>query len=842
LQPLKKRHPANPSTETHSPGYIAVTRWFTDRSWQPFPFQQQTWQAYLSGQHGLLNAPTGSGKTMALWMPCLAEYINRYPEDYRKPRKNGLQILWITPLRALAKDIRLAMQTACDELEIPWRVAVRTGNTSSSERQKQQKSMPECLITTPESLHILLSQKGGAQYFESLRAVIIDEWHELLGSKRGVQTELALSRIRQVTHLPLKVWGISATIGNLEQALEVLVGKNAENLVIIRAEIEKRMQIHAVLPDDGGEMPYPGQLGLKLIPKILPAIRQSQTTLVFVNTRASAELWYQHLLLHAPELAGLIAMHHGSLDGATREWVEEALKEARLKLVVCTSSLDLGVDFAPVETIVQVGSPKGVARFVQRAGRSGHRPGAVSQIYFLPTHALELIELVAMKEAVNERLSESRVPLLKPMDVLVQYLVTLAVGDGFEEKALFEEIRHAYAYHDLDPEEWEWALSFITTGGQSLGAYDEFARVEIIEGRYQVLNRKTATRHRLSIGTIVSDSSIRLQYVGGSVIGTVEESFVSRLKEGDVFWFGGKNLAFVRVREMTAWVRKAGNRKGTIPRWSGERMPMSPQLAQKIRNVWGKLAVNEGDIRKRVAEIQVLNPLLDRQGRWSAIPQPGELLIERLQTPEGYHVFVYPFEGRFINEVLAALCAYRLSRLQPISFSIATNDYGFELLADVVIPLEEALKSGLLFAEENLLEDVNQSLNETEMAKRRFRDIASIAGLIFQGYPGKNITSKHLQASSQLLFDVFKQYDPNNLLFRQAFHEVLRVQLASSQPEESRLYEALRRMRAQQWLFKTTPYPTPLAFPILVERLRETLSSEKLEDRIAKMQLQVAKW
>ncbi|MBC7920924.1 MAG: ligase-associated DNA damage response DEXH box helicase [Ferruginibacter sp.] len=840
--------PPTKRTREASPGYEAILRWFGDRGWQPFAFQQAAWQAYLAGKSGLLNAPTGSGKTFALWMPCLAEYINQYPPDYRQPRRNGLQILWITPLRALAKDIRLAMQTACDDLGVPWRVAVRTGNTSTSERQQQLRRMPECLVTTPESLHILLSQKGGADHFRSLKAVIIDEWHELLGSKRGVQAELALSRLRPLTRQPLKVWGISATIGNLEQALAVLTGADATTDeaapgaaapgVILRAEVRKQTRIHSVLPDDGQEMPYPGQLGTKLIAKILPVIRRSQTTLVFVNTRAAAEIWYQHLLLQAPELAGLVAMHHGSLDAATREWVEEALKEGRLKAVVCTSSLDLGVDFAPVETIVQVGSPKGVARFLQRAGRSGHRPGAVSQIYFLPTHSLELIEAVAMKEAATTQLTESRIPVPKPLDVLVQYLVTLAVGDGFEEGSLYQEVRGTYAYRDLSPEEWAWALAFITTGGQSLGAYDEFARVEITgEGRYQVTSRQTAMRHRLGIGTIVSDPSIRLQYLGGTRLGTLEESFVSRLREGDVFWFGGKNLEFVRVREMTAWVRRAGTRKGTVPRWSGQRMALSPQLAAIIRRKWGEIADNTDDIREKSPEIRVLAPLLDRQQRWSAIPRPEELLFEQLKTREGYHVFVYPFEGRLVNEVLAALCAYRLSRMQPISISIASNDYGFELLSDQEIPLEEALAQERLFQAAGLTEDIEASLNETEMARRRFRDIASIAGLIFQGYPGKNITSKHLQSSSQLLFDVFRQYDPHNLLLRQAYDEVLRTQL-----QESHLLDTLERLRGQRIILKKTAHPTPLAFPIMIERLREILSSEKLEDRIAKMQLQVTKW
>lgn len=853
-----------------SPAYELMLRWFEANGRKPFPFQEQTWQAYLSGKSGLLNAPTGTGKTLALWVPCLIEFMQAQPE-YWMPHKNGLQILWITPLRALAKDLQKNMQAVCDELTIAWQVGLRTADTSGNERQKQKKNLPECLITTPESLHLLLSQKESYKLFQSLKGIIIDEWHELLGTKRGVQTELAIGRLRamQAAHkpdaIPLKTWGVSATIGNLEEALQVLIGApekqtaenflvglNAENkqsrgpvnfipedakpefsnAVIIKANIYKPLHIESILPDDVKEFPWVGHLGLKLIPKLIPIIEASQTTLLFTNTRAQTEIWYQHILLEAPELAGAIAMHHGSLDRGTRDWVEEAIATAKLKVVVCTSSLDLGVDFRPVETIIQIGSPKGVARFLQRAGRSGHQPGSLSKIYFVPTYSLELIESAALQDAIKKQYTEKRLPLSKPMDVLVQYLVTMAVGDGFYEDKLWQEIRSTYVYRNLTESEWQWALNFITTGGKSLGAYDEFSKVDIREdGLFHVASRKTATRHRLSIGTIVSDPALRLKYLKGTDLGTIEESFVSRLEPGDVFWFGGKNLEYVRIREMTVWVRKATSGKGVIPRWSGSRLSLSPDLSHLIRL---KLA-EAGEKNSNQPELQVLQPLLRVQQKRSLLPARDELLIEVLESREGHHLFIYPFEGRQVHEVLSALIAYRISKIKPISFSIAMNDYGFELLSDIEIPIEEALRQNI-FITENLQADIEQSVNETEMAKRRFREVAAIAGLVFMGFPGKIISSKHLQASSQLLFDVFRQHEKDNLLVKQAYEEVMHVQL-----EQDRLQKTLQRIAGQHIQIKYTEKATPFAFPIMIDRLRQRLSSEKLEDRIAKMQMQVQK-
>ena len=814
-------------------GIDIVNGFFNKRKITPFVFQSQVWNDYLSGKSGLLNAPTGSGKTYALWGACIAEYINHNP-DFKKPQKNNLQVIWITPLRALAKDIHIALEKFCYETKVPWKVAFRTGDTSFSEKQKQKTGMPECLITTPESLHQLFTQKGFSEYFKDLKAIIIDEWHELLGSKRGVQVELALSKLKAIAGDNLKIWGISATIGNMEEAMDVLLGTagRKDKISFVKAEINKPIFIKTIIPETIEKFPWAGHMGLNLLERIIPIIHSSKTTLLFTNTRAQTEIWYQNILSKAPEFAGQIAMHHGSLDNNVRQWVEEALHKGILKLVVCTSSLDLGVDFRPVDTVIQVGSPKGVARFLQRAGRSGHQPGETSKIYFLPTHSLELVEGAALKEAALTGIMESRNPFNKSFDVLIQYLITLASGDGFYEKELFKEIKTSYSYNKVTRNEWEWALFFISQGGQTLDNYKEFAKVEREGDFFQVKNKKVIHKHRLSIGTIVSDPVLNVRYITGGNIGTVEEWFISRLKSGDVFWFAGRNLEFVRIKEMTALVRNAKKKSGNIPRWMGGRIPLSSQLAEMIR---AKLEEAKRGIYNS-EEVKALEGLFELQLRWSDIPERDTLLVEKLKSREGYHIFIYPFEGRLVHEVLASLLAYRISLLRPRTFSLAMNDYGLELLSDMEIPFEEAVEKGL-FSSKNLLEDISKSINESEMAKRKFRDIAAISGLVFQGYPGKYVSNKHLQASSQILFDVFAEYEPNNLLLQQSFQEVI-----TQQVEQARLNETLKRMSSQKLLIKTPERPTPFAFPIMVDRLRGNITSEKTEDRIHKMKAQLEKF
>lgn len=822
-----------PRTKQKSQAYLdPAIQWFKSKSWEPFEFQLATWRHHLNGGCGLVNAPTGSGKTYSVWLACLLAYIKNHPDDFDKPRKNGLQVIWITPLRALAKDIALAMEEACKEMGVAWEIGLRTGDTSQSAKQKQKRSMPECLVTTPESLHLLLSQKDASKVFANLRCLVVDEWHELLGTKRGVQIEMAAQRLKTLSKYPIQRWAISATIGNLEQALEVLIGSSEVNSRIIKAEISKEIEIQSIIPEAIERFPWAGHLGTKLLPQILPIIEESQSTLLFTNTRSQTEMWYQAILAYAPQLAGAMAMHHGSLDPSLRMWVEESLGAGRLKLVVCTSSLDLGVDFRPVDVVIQVGGPKGVARFLQRAGRSGHSPGAKSRIFFVPTHSLELIEGSALKYAERSGQIESRKPLENAIDVLVQYLVTLAVGEGFDQHQIWSEVKNTYAYRHLDIQSWHWVLQFITTGGSSLSSYDEFSKVQRQGDFFKVEDRKTIMRHRLSMGTIVSDPMLKVKYLSGGYIGTVEESFVGMLKEGQTFWFAGRNLEFVRIKEHTVLVRRSTKNKGMVPRWMGGRMPLSSQLALLIREELQKARQGIMDTE----ELASLKPILEVQSRWSLLPSKDELLIESFQTREGYHMLFYPFEGRFIHEVLAALVAYRIGKILPISFSIAMNDYGFELLSDQPIPIEEALESDL-FSEDELMEDVMAGINSAEMAKRRFRDIAAISGLVFQGYPGKHISQKHLQSSSQIIYQVFSEYDPENLLYRQAMEEVVTLQF-----DIQRLKEAVSTIQQQRIVWKKCPKPSPFAFPIMVDRLRAKMSSEKLEDRILRMQKELEEY
>ena len=810
---------------------IAET-WFSNQGWKPFAFQKQTWTAFLQKKNGLLNAPTGSGKTYALWVPIVLDYLKKNP-DYKTKQKKGLKAIWITPLRALSVEIEQSAQRFADEIESGLTVGIRTGDTPQKVRTAQKKSMPDLLITTPESLQLLLSSKNYDKTFKNLNAVVVDEWHELLGTKRGVQMELALSRLKTVSK-DLRIWGISATIGNLEQAREVLLGPDSEafqNSTLIRANLKKKISVKSIIPEKMEKFPWRGHLGLHLIDEVVPIIKNSRTTLLFTNTRSQCELWFQKLMHKYPEFAGEVAMHHGSINKETRLWVEQAIRNETLKAVVCTSSLDLGVDFAPVETIIQIGGPKGVARFLQRAGRSGHQPGKESVIHFLPTHAIELIEASALQKAVQKTAVEDRIPYLLSFDVLVQYLTTLAVSNGFFPKEIWPEIKSTFCFQGITEDEWLWILNFVTKGSQSLQAYDEYKKIEIEEdGLFKVNNRGVAMRHRLQIGTIVSDAVLTVKYLKGGFIGSIEEWFISKLTPGDVFTFAGRNLELVRIKSMQVLVRKSKKKTSKVPSWMGGRMAFSAQMSELLREeMYAASASTAAGSSGKSEELKALQPILERQQKESIIPRQDEFLIETFKTREGYHAIFYPFEGRFVHEALGSLLAYRISLLSPISFSIAFNDYGFELLSDQEIDMQQVLDNDL-FTAEFLMDDLYKSLNATEMARRKFRDIAVIAGMVFTGYPNKLIKSKHLQSSSQLLFSVFKDYEDDNLLYLQSFRETFEHQL-----EEGRLRMALERIHHQKIIWKKCEKPTPFSFPIITDRLREKLSSEKLEDRIKRM-------
>jgi len=798
-----------------------LDRWFAGFGWKPFAFQRECWQAYRDGESGLLHASTGTGKTYAAFGGPLLEALADKAVSAKSPPP--LKVLWLTPLRALSADTAKALESPLGPLGLNWDVGLRTGDTSAGQRAKQRTRLPTVLVTTPESLCLLLTHEDSRAKFAGLRAVIVDEWHELLSSKRGVLVELALARLR--TWQPeLRTWGLSATLGNTTVAAETLLGMNATPR-LIRGEVAKKTIIESLIPDRIERFPWAGHLGLGLVSQVVERIDEGRTALVFTNTRAQAELWYQNILKAKPEWAGLMALHHGSLDRGVRDWVEDQLRIGALRCVVCTSSLDLGVDFSPVDRVVQIGSPKGVARLLQRAGRSGHQPGGVSRILCVPTNAFELVEVAAARTAAEAGKIEGREPYAKPLDVLAQHIVSSALAGGFRAESLYREVTGTRAFHDLTPAEWLWAIDFAVRGGDTLKAYPDFRRIVQDGDLYAVTDRKVAQRHRMTVGTIVSEASMQVRYLSGGKLGHVEESFAAKLKKGDRFSFAGKMLEFVRVHEMTLLVKRSTKKATTVPRWMGSRMPLSTELAAAVREQLELARTGRGTS----PELRAVAPVLETQAAWSRIPAPDELLIERLRTREGFHLFLYPFEGRLAHEGLAALLAYRFATPISRTFSLAVNDYGIELLTNDAFDLGEAELRHALRPEE-LGADILASINAAEVVKRQFREVARVAGLVSQGYPGQPKSSKQLQANSGLFYEVFREYDPGNLLLHQARREVLERQF-----EQSRLKLALDRLTRCKFVLVDPPKPTPLAFPLLVERLRSQLSTESLAERVQRM-------
>ena len=807
---------------------LAVADWMRSRGFEPFEYQQRTWDAHLAGDSGLVHAPTGMGKTYAVWLGPVEQAIRdgelrdaSNPPDKPAP----LRALWITPLRALAGDTRDNLAKPIEELGLNWSVELRTGDTSSTVKARQRHRLPSALVTTPESLTILLSYADARDKLATLRTVIVDEWHELLGTKRGTQTELALARLRRLVP-GLRTWGLSATLGNLDTARRHLVGlqASARDVRTIEGPPDKPVELDILLPEDIDRFPWAGHIGTKLLPQVVEKIRAARSTLVFTNTRAQCEIWFKQINTVAPDLVGKVALHHGSLDGELRRKAESMIRGGELKAVVCTSSLDLGVDFAPVDQVMQLGSPKGIARLLQRAGRSGHSPGRTSKVVCVASHALELVEFSAAREALAARRLEDRPPPDRPLDVLVQHMVTVAAGGGFVPDQLYAEVKNAASYVHLTREQFDWALAFVTTGGEALGAYPQYQRIKEQNGRFGPATPQLAKLHRIAIGTITSDSALIVRYRSGKRLGTIEETFVARMKPGDVFAYAGRLLRLVKVQNMEAIVTPAKGKKGVVPRWNGSRFPLSTQLADAV--VERLAQCNRGAFADEA--VAAVEPLLSLQQRWSKLPEPGRVLVELTAARTGRHAFLFFFQGRLVHEGLGALIAHRLTREAPRSVSVNCNDYALELVSpQEPWPDDEAFWRRLL-STDGLTDDLLASVNTTVMARRQFREIARIAGLIQQGYPGQQKSARHLQASSEMFFDVFSEFDADNLLLHQARREVLDRQL-----EVARLRAALERIADQPLDLIPTDRLTPLSFPVWADRLRaEHTSSEQWQQRL----------
>jgi ATP-dependent Lhr-like helicase len=822
----------------------------------PLDFQLQAREAYRRGESGLIQVPTGSGKTLAAVAGPLEEIAAARDaassEDYAGASAGTtagaaaaatagatanatagtatLKLLYITPLRALSRDTEQAVRRAVEALGAGLTVACRTGDVPQSRRARQLERMPEVLITTPESLSVLLSRPGSAERFRELRCAVVDEWHELLSTKRGTQVELALARLRAIQPA-LQSWALSATVGNPAEAARAACGCSGQAR-IISSELRRPIALEVVEPSDRQALPWSGHLGTSMAPDLLRRLDPEVSTLIFTNTRRQAERWYQRLLELVPEQAHRVALHHGSIDGEIRRRIEEAARTGGVKWTVATASLDLGIDFAPVEQVVQIGSAKSIGRLIQRAGRSAHQPGRTARMLFVPTHALELVEVEAARRALEPPRIEPRHPLPKPLDVLAQHLVTLACGDGFVEKALFSELRGTESYADLSREEFYWVLDFVARGGKSLRAYDHYRKLEHDGTAWRVRDRRIARIHRMSIGTIDGNSQLRVIFTNHREVGTVEEGFVSKLSKGDTFYFAGRMLEFVMIKDTTVYVRSASGRAAQTPSWPGGALPLSPSLGSALREELAAHATGREENRPPAAGALAV---LDAQRRASVIPEERVLLAEVLVRRERAHLFLYPFEGRPVHDGLAAVLATRMQRGVAGSFAISTNDYGLQIEAGADYPLAEVLTGTELFSGERLEADLRETANVEELARRAFRGIARVSGLVFPGYPGAQKSLRQIQASASVLFDVFREHEPDNLLLREARREVLRTQLNAD-----RLAAVMERLQQAELRCIELEKPSPLSFPLLVEQLSQRSSSLSVEERIARLRRQYA--
>ena len=808
--------------------YNLINDFFKKNNWEPLPHQIDSWDSFFRGENGIIQLPTGCGKTYAAFMgPLLKLKEKDIPE--------GINILVITPLKALSRDLEKSLNKAAKFVDKRITIGIRNGDTSPYEKNKQILKPPNILITTPETLALLIANKNSKKLFNNLFSIIIDEWHELMGNKRGNQCELSLSAIRALKK-DIQIWAMSATLGNIYEASRVIVGVKGKYPTIIKSELKKIIELKSIIPKEIGTLPWSGHLGLRSHKYLLEEIEKNKSTLFFTNTRSHSEKWFQCLKFYYPEMGNKIAIHHSSMDKEDRRNVEEGVKNGIIKWVICTSSLDLGVDFQPVEQIVQIGSPKNLARLIQRAGRSSHKPGGKSKLIFMPTNSLELIELSAMRRIIyTDIVEEINLPELS-FDVLLQHLISLACGWGFDPKVEKETIKNCWSFRNMKDEEWDWCLNFLENGGECLKAYPKYKKIQKKDQgdnrfKYFVSNNNIKRIHKFNIGTITSDKYIIVKFIKGKTIGNLEENFASRLKSGDAFFFAGRILEYVKLKDMILYVKRSNKKSSIIPSWVGGQIAISNLLSKNIRKEISICNIPESSSKFLNREITSLKPLLDLQRRISNIPKENDLLVELYEGKDFKSLFVFTLEGKFVNEGIAFLLAYRLTKVNKNTFSITSNDFGFSLTTSNkydFYKIEEQLKD--LLSINQLEKDLQSAINFSELTKKRFKKIAQISGLVNNHSPSNLKSPNQLQISSNLLFDVFTKYESNHLLIKQAFQEVNRDDL-----ESLRIKECLKRISNCRLIFNTIEKPTPFSFPLLVERLRNTLSNESIEERVNKL-------
>ena len=772
--------------------------WFRARGWQPHGHQLAMLAAAENGQSALLIAPTGGGKTLAGFLPSLVELASHAPP--------GLHTLYISPLKALTADIQRNLMTPVGEMGLELRIETRTGDTSTKDRQRQKTDPPHMLLTTPESLALLISYPEARSIFANLRAVVIDELHALAGTKRGDLLALGLARLARLAPGARRT-GLSATVAWPDDLAAYLAPDGAP-VARIRGGATPEPEIAILEPE--ADLPWAGHMGVHALPEVLLAIKAHRTTLVFVNTRAQAEIVFQELWKQNDDSLP-IALHHGSLATEQRHKVEAAMAAGQLRAVVATSSLDLGIDWAGVDLVIQIGAPKGVARLVQRIGRANHRFDAPSRAILAPANRFEVLECRAAVDAVAAHELDGERPKPGGLDVLAQHILCLCCAEPITADALFDEITGAAPYRTLDRKTFEDCLDYVATGGYALASYERWHKLfQDSLGRYQVAGDPVARRYRMNIGTIVEATTLKVRLGGGPSLGEVEEYFAQQLRPGDTFLFAGQLLRFVEIRDMVVIAqRTSGGGDPKIPAYAGGKLPLSTYLAERVRGIiadparWSSLPAG-------------VQEWLGLQ-RWrSQMPPEGGLLIESFPRGPRWFLVAYCFEGRNAHQTLGMLLTKRMERagLRPLGF--VASDY---VLAVWSVEPVGSHKGELdeLFDEDMLGDDLEAWMAESSMLRRTFRNVAVIAGLIDRNIPGLNKTGRQVTFNTDLIYDVLRKHQPDHILLR-----ATRADAATGLTDIKRLGEMLGRIKGRI-THRRLDRISPLAVPVLLEIGRETV-------------------
>jgi ATP-dependent Lhr-like helicase len=824
------------------------TRWFASRGWLPRAHQLELLAKAQAGRSALLIAPTGGGKTLAGFLPTLVELTGprtggQFVSTGRDVRRSqGLHTLYISPLKALTVDIARNLEIPVKEMGLAVKLETRTGDTPASKRQRQGRYPPDILLTTPEQLALLLASADAPYLFGTLRRVSLDELHALVISKRGDLLSLALARLFALTP-QLTTFGLSATVAEPDYLCRFLLpqssnGEARADLVMAQASAQPQVS----MLDTAEHLPWAGHSGLHALREIYALIRTHKTTLVFVITRSQAEFLFQELW-RANDDNLTIALHHGSLDVAQRRKVEHAMSTGKLRAVVCTSSLDLGVDWGDVDLVINVGAPKGASRLLQRIGRSNHRLDEPSQAVLVPANRFEVLECRAALDAVTENAQDTPAVRTGALDVLAQHILGRAVGEPFLADELYDEVRAAAPYAALARSDFDAAVNFVATGGYALTAYERFARIrQGRDGRWRITHPRVAQRYRMNVGTIVEADMLKVRLVrsrasgamiprGGRILGEVEEYFVEMLSVGDTFVFAGEILQYEALVEDEVYVSRSSATDPKVPAYEGGKFPLSTYLAARVR------AILSEPQSWRALPAQVREWLEIQQWR-SLLPKAGDLLVETFPRAAKYYLVCYPFEGRLAHQTLGMLLTRRLERalLKPLGF--VANEYALAVwgLGDVAMHVARGdLSLAQLFDQDMLGDDLEAWFAESALMKRAFRACAIVAGLIERRYPGEEKSRRQLTISTDLVYDVLRKHQGDHILLRSA-----RADAATGLLDIRRLGEMLSRIRGRI-VHKALDRVSPLSVPVLLEIGRETIYGEAADELLAEAADELAK-